>query len=191
MRLAEQLDQLEAALRAGWRLPATPHRLIDHSVALALIDQIRLGVPEQVQAAQRLLERRAQVLNDAHAEAEALLAKAHQQAGRRLGEERSIQTAAAKRAAHIQAQAWRTAERIEQQGEQDAAERLRWLRVQLDALAQVLSEQEPAPESVAERGAATLEQADDQRRDQTPRVMLVKDGHRVRPGRSGARCAAR
>jgi hypothetical protein len=61
-------------------------------------------------------------------------------------------------------QAWHAAERIKQQGKQDAAERLRWLRVQLDALAQVLSEQESAPESVAERGSSTLEQPDDQRR---------------------------
>ncbi|HTD78271.1 MAG TPA: hypothetical protein VK898_11590, partial [Chloroflexota bacterium] len=66
--LAEQVEQLEAALGAGWHVPGTRRTLIDRATAVELIDQIRLCVPEQVRAAQRLLERREQVLASARAD---------------------------------------------------------------------------------------------------------------------------
>jgi hypothetical protein len=47
---------------------------------LELIDQIRLSVPEQVRAAQQLLQRRDQVLASAQAEGDAVLAAARRQA---------------------------------------------------------------------------------------------------------------
>ena len=46
--LAERVGQLEAALKTGWQVPATRRRLVDRTMVLELIDQIRVDVPEQV-----------------------------------------------------------------------------------------------------------------------------------------------
>jgi hypothetical protein len=143
--LAEQVDQLAAALGAGWHVPGTQRTLIDRATVLELIDQIRLGVPEQVRAAQQLLQRRDQVLATAHAEGDVVLAAARRQVRRRLAD-RSLEQVAARRAAQIEQDAWRAAEVIERQADQDAADSLRWLRTQLDALDQVLARQLLSPE---------------------------------------------
>src|SRR6266568_7430806 len=84
--LAERVGQLEAALKAGWQIPATRRRLVDRTMVLELIDQIRVYVPEQVQAAQQVLRQREQVLATARGEAAAVLAEARRQARRRLSE---------------------------------------------------------------------------------------------------------
>ena len=130
--LAEQVEQLEAALGAGWHVPGTRRTLIDRATAVELIDQIRLCVPEQVRAAQRLLERREQVLASARADGEAVLASACRQALQRLAD-RSLEQVAAQHAAQIDKHAWLAAELIERQADQDAADSLRWLRTQLEA----------------------------------------------------------
>jgi hypothetical protein len=136
--LFDCLDQLEDVLHAGWRVPFGTGTLLDRAAALELIDQLRLCVPEQVQAAQQLLQRRAQVLASARAEGEALLALARREALERLAD-RSPEQVAAQRAARIEHDARRAAQAIEHQGDQAAAESLRWLRTQLDALDQVLA----------------------------------------------------
>jgi hypothetical protein len=130
--LAEQVDQLEAALGTGWHVPGTRRTLIDRATAVELIDLLRLCVPEQVRAAQRLLERREQVLASARADGEAVLASACRQALERLAD-RSLEQVAAQHAAQIDKQAWLAAELIERQADQDAADSLRWLRMQLEA----------------------------------------------------------
>jgi len=143
--LFDHLDQLKDVLTAGWHVPLATRRLVDRATALELIDQLRLCVPEQVRAAQQLLEQREQVLAAAYREAAAVLTEARQQANRRLGEGTSLQ-AAARRATQIEEEAWRTAEQIERQGEQAAAERLRTLRAQLAEMERVLAQQLPSPE---------------------------------------------
>jgi hypothetical protein len=57
---------------------------------------------------------------------------------------------AAQRAAQIEQDAWRAAEVIARQAEQDAADSPRRLRTQLDALDQVLAPQLPSSEQVRE-----------------------------------------
>jgi len=180
--LAEQVDQLEVALGAGWHVPGTQRTLIDRATALELIDQVRLSVPEQVWAAQQLLHRREQVLATAHAEGEAVLASARRQALQRLAD-RSLEQVAAERAAQIERDARRGAQVIEQQGEQAAADSLRWLRTQLDGLDQVLARQLLASEQAHEEpGSAEPDQVNDASgygRSGAERRVHIAGGHRA------------
>jgi hypothetical protein len=148
--LAEQVDQLEAVLDAAWRMPGTGRMLVDRTLMLELVDEMRVAIPEQVQAAQQVLQRRDQILAAAKAEADSILADARRAAQRRLTDEVSLQAAAARRAAHIEAQAWRTAEAIERQTNQAAAEWLRSLHVRLEEVDCVLAQPLPTPERVNE-----------------------------------------
>jgi hypothetical protein len=143
--LTEQVDQLEAVVSGSWRVPGTGWVFVDRSMLLEVIDRMRLVLPEQVQAAQRLLERRERVLEATRLEADALLADAQRQAFRGLADE-VFDQAALSRAAAIDARARQAAARIERQSEQAAAERLRILRAQLREVERVLAQQLPSPE---------------------------------------------
>jgi hypothetical protein len=147
--LEEQVDHMEASLDAGWQVPGTSRVLVDRTRMLDLIDQIRVAIPEQVQAARQVLAHGDQVLAAARAEADAVLAEAHRQAHRRLAD-KAFDRAAAIRAAEIEDQAWRTAEAIKRQADQQAAEWLRSLRARLDQVDQTLSQRLPFPERVHE-----------------------------------------
>src|SRR3712207_3538763 len=107
---AEQVERLAAALCAGRRLPGTRRMSVDRMMILDVIDQIRVAVPEQVQAARQVLQRRDQLLATARAEADAVLAEAHRQVHQQRLAGVVSDRAAAKRAARIEEQAWRTAE---------------------------------------------------------------------------------
>ena len=168
--LFDHLERLEDTLTAGRRVPLGTWTLVDRATALELIDQLRLCVPEQVRAAQQLLQRRDQVLASAQAEGEAVLAAARRQVRRRLAD-RSLEQVAAQRAARIERDAWRAAEVIERQADQDAADSLRWLRTQLDALDQVIAPQLRSSEQVPEEPGSS-----------EPKQFTDESGY----GRSGA-----
>jgi uncharacterized membrane protein YccC len=90
---------------------------------------------------------------------------------------------AAQRAARIEQDAWRAAEAIERQADQAAANSLRWLRTQLDALDQVLARQflssDQRPE---EPGSSEPKQFSDEGgsgRSGADRRVRVAGGHRA------------
>ena len=180
--LVDHLDRLRDVLTAGWHVPLAKGTLVDRATALELIDQLRLSVPEQVRAAQQLLQRRDQVLATAQAEGDAVLAAARRQARQGLAD-RSLEQVAAQRAARIEQDAWRAAEAIERQADQAAANSLRWLRTQLDALDQVLARQflssDQRPE---EPGSSEPEQFSDGSgygRSEADRRVHIAGGHRA------------
>jgi hypothetical protein len=89
----------------------------------------------------------------------------------------------ARRAAQIEQDAWRAAEVIARQAEQDATDSLRWLRTQLDALDQVLTRQflssDQRPE---EPGSSEPEQFSDGSgygRSEADRRVHIAGGHRA------------
>ena len=102
-----------------------------------------------------------------------MLAEAHRQARRRLSE-RSPDQATAQRAADIDKHARLTVEMIEHQADQDAAESLRWLRGQLDALDQVLARQLLSSEEGGEPVGADPEPSRAFTAQQSHQVVLAK-----------------
>src|SRR5919202_6217340 len=105
------LDQLEEVLGGGSRLPLTSRTLVDEQEILDILDQIRVAIPEEIKAARRLTQERDQMLSDAHAEAQRILAGAEAEAADRVAEHVLVRTAEA-RAAEIEDRARQQAEQV-------------------------------------------------------------------------------
>jgi hypothetical protein len=74
------VEQLEALLAGGRRLPLTTSAIVDQERALTLIDEIRAAVPEEIRAARRISSEGQQIIERAQAEAEQIIARAQEQA---------------------------------------------------------------------------------------------------------------
>jgi Asp-tRNA(Asn)/Glu-tRNA(Gln) amidotransferase A subunit family amidase len=88
MHLVERLEEL---LAEGRRVPLTSRVMIDQNYALDLIDQLRMTIPEEVQAARRVNAEIDRLLEQAREEAEHILARAQEQELTRQAEEMSLE----------------------------------------------------------------------------------------------------
>lgn len=70
------LERLEDLLLSGIALPFTPYTLVHGDKLLPLLDRLRENLPEEVRAAQAMLERRDVVLEEAHSQAMQMLQEA-------------------------------------------------------------------------------------------------------------------
>lgn len=104
MDILHLVDRLEETIRKGRRLPFSSIRLVDERRMMALVEQMRISVPEEVRRAQRINQEREQILARAREEAERRVREAEQRA-RELTAEHSIVRAAEARAAVIREQA--------------------------------------------------------------------------------------
>jgi vacuolar-type H+-ATPase subunit H len=74
------LDRLEDAIRSGWHMPGTSRCMVDENELQEIIDSVRESIPAEVRQAQEVTRNRDEILGDAKAEAERLIAQAQQQA---------------------------------------------------------------------------------------------------------------
>lgn len=111
MDILHLVDRLEEALKKGRRLPFSSTRLVDERRLMALIEQMRISVPEEVRRAQRVNQERERILAQARQEAERLIQEAEQRA-QELTAEHSLVRAAEARAAAIREQAEREADAL-------------------------------------------------------------------------------
>lgn len=78
------IDQLEALVSAGMRVPLTSRTVIDEQEFLDIIDRLRVAIPEEIKQAKRLTQERERVGASVPAEPEEGLAPARAQALERL-----------------------------------------------------------------------------------------------------------
>jgi len=74
------VERLESLIANGKRLPLTPNVVVDQNVALGLIDELRVAVPEEVRAAKRINSEGERIMEKAQEEAERIVARAQEQA---------------------------------------------------------------------------------------------------------------
>jgi hypothetical protein len=74
------VERLESLIANGKRLPLTPNVVVDQNVALGLIDELRVAVPEEVRAAKRINSEGERIMEQAQGEAERIVARAQEQA---------------------------------------------------------------------------------------------------------------
>jgi len=115
------VERLEALLANGRRMPMTNSVYVDQVVALDLIDQLRVAVPEEVRQAKRVNEETSRLVERAQEEAERILARAQEQAAF-LIEERELTRAAEVRSREIIAGGESEADEIRRGADQYAAE---------------------------------------------------------------------
>jgi hypothetical protein len=74
------VERLESLIANGKPLPLTKSAIIDRDLALNLIDELRVAVPEEVRAAKRINQEGERIIEKAQEEAERIVARAQEQA---------------------------------------------------------------------------------------------------------------
>jgi cell division septum initiation protein DivIVA len=98
----------------------TNNVVVDQKVALDLVDQLRVAVPEEVRAAKRINTESDRILENAQEEADRIIARAQEQAAF-LIEERELTRAAEERSQQIIAEGHRQADEIRRGADEYAA----------------------------------------------------------------------
>jgi cell division septum initiation protein DivIVA len=80
MDILHLVDRLEETVKRSRRVPFSALRLVDERRVWALIDQMRISVPEEVRRAQRINQERDRILAQARGEAEQLVRQAESRA---------------------------------------------------------------------------------------------------------------
>ncbi len=117
MDILHLVDRLEETVRKSRRLPFSSLRLVDEKRLLALVEQMRISIPEEVRRAQRVNQERERILAQAREEAERRVREAEQRAAE-LTAEHAIVRAAEARAAAIREQAEREAATLRREADE-------------------------------------------------------------------------
>jgi vacuolar-type H+-ATPase subunit H len=74
------VDRLEELVGIGKRVPFSGRVMVEEEEFLALVDQLRVAVPNEIKQAQRVIKEREQVIGEAQAEASRILETARERA---------------------------------------------------------------------------------------------------------------
>jgi vacuolar-type H+-ATPase subunit H len=111
MEILDLIDKLEAMASQAKRVPITGSAMIDADRLIALIDQMRLTIPRNVQEAQEVLERREQIVSQTMLDARRIRATAETDA-RALVDESELIKVAKRRSDELLAETEVRAQRI-------------------------------------------------------------------------------
>ena len=78
--LMQLLDDLEAAVTNGRRIPGTSRITVDEQHVVNLIDELRVSLPVELQEARRIVQERQRIVVSAQNEARDILVKANERA---------------------------------------------------------------------------------------------------------------
>jgi vacuolar-type H+-ATPase subunit H len=110
------LERLEEVLSAGSRLPFTSRALVDDDECFAIVDQIRLSLPNEIRQARKLNADREALMAETQARADQILQTAQNEA-REMARDHHIAVQAEARAHEILAQAQRQAEQMRREAD--------------------------------------------------------------------------
>ncbi|MDH4208418.1 MAG: ATPase [Anaerolineae bacterium] len=74
------IDRLEDLVNEGRRMPLSSGRLVDQDECLAIIDQMRIAIPQQITEARRVQQEREQIIGLAQQEAQVIIDRAREEA---------------------------------------------------------------------------------------------------------------
>ncbi len=127
------LERLEEVLSSGSRLPFTNRTLVDDEECFAVIDQIRLSLPNEIRQARKVNADRAALLDEAEAQAEQMLRTADAEA-RERGKEHNVAMLAEARAQELLVRAQDEATQVRSEADDYAFRVLQGLDQQLENL---------------------------------------------------------
>ncbi|HZK67863.1 MAG TPA: hypothetical protein VFD42_10045 [Chloroflexota bacterium] len=87
------LDDLEAIIERGGRIPFSARVMVDRDVYLDAMDALRMALPEAVTHAERIVRERDRIVAQAEAEAERVMSLAREQAAFLVSERQLLRTA--------------------------------------------------------------------------------------------------
>lgn len=111
MDIQHLVDRLEDLIDEGRHMPFSKYTAIDEELALEIIDQMRISIPEEIEKAARVLAQRDRVLAQANEEAARILQQARQKGQEMIEQDANVQSAQ-NRAANIIEEARQEADQI-------------------------------------------------------------------------------
>lgn len=172
MDIQNLVDRLEQVLNDSSRIPLTANLIVNEDKIFAIVDQMRITVPEEIKRAGRIEGEKERILAQAHEEADRIRALAKQEASELVNRE-VITHAAQQRADHILNQARREEIAIRQEADayvidvlanleedllrsiavvRNGLHKLQTDQAQLQAEAQQEAQEEPVPQKSAADG---------------------------------------
>lgn len=86
MEIVNIIDRLEALINTSLKMPGTQRTLLDANKVQELMDQLRLSVPQDVKAAQEILAKKDDILNQADGDRRRIKAQAEEEFRSRLND---------------------------------------------------------------------------------------------------------
>ncbi|HEV2127304.1 MAG TPA: hypothetical protein VGR22_01655 [Thermomicrobiales bacterium] len=80
------VDRLEELVSLGKRVPFSTRVMVEEDEFLALVDQLRVAVPNEIKQAQRVIKERERIIGDAQDEAADIVGRAHEEADRMVSQ---------------------------------------------------------------------------------------------------------
>lgn len=124
------VDRLEALVNSSRRVPLSSRVMIEEEEILAIVEQLRQTVPNEIKQARRVLQERDQILKQAQSEAERIVGMARERAEYMINND-GLTTMAKERGEQLLNDAQRDANATRQEIEQYAIEVLGTLEQQL------------------------------------------------------------
>ncbi len=80
------VDRLEELVSLGKRVPFSTRVMVEEEEFLALVDQLRVAVPNEIKQAQRVIKERERIIGEAQDEAAEIVDRAHEEADRMVSQ---------------------------------------------------------------------------------------------------------
>lgn len=90
------IDRLEEVVNAATRVPFGHRVMVDEDEILAIVDQLRVGIPQEVKQARRVVQERQQIITEAQTEADRILRIAKERAEYLMNEQGLVNEAKAR-----------------------------------------------------------------------------------------------
>ena len=128
MDIINVIDKVDALVNTSAKVPATRSRLVDSEKIMELVEQLRLSIPQDMRAAQEVIDKKDSILNQAQIEARRVRTEAEEEFAARL-DQNELVIAARRQAEQIVDDAQQKADRLTEQ----AAAQSRNSRAEADA----------------------------------------------------------
>jgi cell division septum initiation protein DivIVA len=122
--ILQWLEQLEALLTEGWRIPFTANVVVNKYAYFEIIDQMRTHIPDELRQARKVQQQSERIIAQAREEANRIKGQARQDAETSLSQHEQVVVAQAK-AEQILEMASNQAETLRQEADQYALDTLR------------------------------------------------------------------
>ena len=93
MDIANIIDRLEALVETSKRMPGTKARMVEEDKLLKLVEQLRLAIPQDMRAAQEVIEKKDSILAQAQIEARKIRNEAEDDYAAKLDQNEMMVTA--------------------------------------------------------------------------------------------------
>ena len=94
--ILELIDRLEDLVAQGSRVPWGGKIMVDEDEVLALVDQLRMAIPQEIKQARRVVQERQKIITDAQGEADKILSVAKERAEYLMNEQGLVNEAKAR-----------------------------------------------------------------------------------------------